>query len=61
MLYYTLEDELYTAESYIFGRILEELLKHCTCIYRMSTYWFAYLSLRLEHPTCVVGGLLLYC
>lgn len=51
MLYYELEDGLYTVGSFIFGKILKQLLKHCTyvSIYRMSTCWLAHVRLGLEH------------
>lgn len=49
MLYYELEDGLHTVGFCIFGKILEEIVEHCTYFsaYRMFTYWLAYLRLRL--------------
>ncbi|XP_069349931.1 ATP-binding cassette sub-family G member 8 isoform X1 [Eulemur rufifrons] len=46
MLYYELEDGLYTAGPYFFAKILGELPEHCayTVIYGMPTYWLANLQ-----------------
>ncbi|KAM5252106.1 ATP-binding cassette sub-family G member 8 isoform 1-T1 [Hipposideros larvatus] len=43
MLYYELEDGLYTAGPYFFAKILGELPEHCAyiIIYGMPTYWLA--------------------
>ncbi|XP_026969697.1 ATP-binding cassette sub-family G member 8 [Sagmatias obliquidens] len=43
LLYYELEDGLYTAEPYFFAKILGELPEHCIyiIIYGMPTYWLA--------------------
>ncbi|KAK1333110.1 hypothetical protein QTO34_006646 [Cnephaeus nilssonii] len=43
MLYYELEDGLYTAGPYFFAKILGELPEHCAyiLIYGMPTYWLA--------------------
>ncbi|XP_008056300.1 ATP-binding cassette sub-family G member 8 [Carlito syrichta] len=43
MLYYELEDGLYTAGPYFFAKILGELPEHCAyiVIYGMPTYWLA--------------------
>ncbi|XP_024408841.2 ATP-binding cassette sub-family G member 8 [Desmodus rotundus] len=43
MLYYELEDGLYTAGPYFFAKILGELPEHCAYIfiYGMPTYWMA--------------------
>ncbi|XP_036119154.1 ATP-binding cassette sub-family G member 8 [Molossus molossus] len=43
MLYYELEDGLYTAGPYFFAKILGELPEHCAYIfiYGMPTYWLA--------------------
>uniref|UniRef100_A0A2K6G088 ATP-binding cassette sub-family G member 8 n=1 Tax=Propithecus coquereli TaxID=379532 RepID=A0A2K6G088_PROCO len=46
MLYYELEDGLYTTGPYFFAKILGELPEHCvyTIIYGMPTYWLANLQ-----------------
>ncbi|KAM9187823.1 LOW QUALITY PROTEIN: ATP-binding cassette sub-family G member 8 [Dugong dugon] len=46
MLYYELEDELYTAGPYFFAKILGELPEHCVYIfiYGMPTNWLANLQ-----------------
>ncbi|XP_045141745.1 ATP-binding cassette sub-family G member 8 isoform X2 [Echinops telfairi] len=46
MLYYELEDGLYTAGPYFFAKILGELPEHCAyiLIYGMPTYWLANLQ-----------------
>ncbi|XP_027632117.1 ATP-binding cassette sub-family G member 8 isoform X1 [Tupaia chinensis] len=46
MLYYELEDGLYTAGPYFFAKVLGELPEHCayTIIYVMPTYWLANLQ-----------------
>lgn len=43
MLYYELEDGLYSAGPYFFAKILGELPEHCAyiVIYGMPTYWLA--------------------
>lgn len=43
MLYYELEDGLYTAGPYFFAKVLGELPEHCAyiVIYGMPTYWLA--------------------
>ncbi|XP_066234472.1 ATP-binding cassette sub-family G member 8 isoform X2 [Saccopteryx leptura] len=48
MLYYELEDGMYTAGPYFFAKILGELPEHCAyiLIYGMPTYWLASL-----HPS----------
>ncbi|XP_002912447.1 ATP-binding cassette sub-family G member 8 [Ailuropoda melanoleuca] len=50
MLYYELEDGLYTAGPYFFTKILGELPEHCVyiMIYGMPTYWLANLRPSLE-------------
>uniref|UniRef100_A0A8C8Z916 ATP-binding cassette sub-family G member 8 n=1 Tax=Prolemur simus TaxID=1328070 RepID=A0A8C8Z916_PROSS len=50
MLYYELEDGLYTAGPYFFAKILGELPEHCayTIIYGMPTYWLANLQPSLK-------------
>ncbi|KAL2773858.1 ATP-binding cassette sub-family G member 8 isoform 1, partial [Daubentonia madagascariensis] len=50
MLYYELEDGLYTAGPYFFAKILGELPEHCAyiIIYGMPTYWLANLQPRPE-------------
>ncbi|KAK2509618.1 hypothetical protein MC885_011329 [Smutsia gigantea] len=50
MLYYELEDGLYTAGPYFFAKILGELPEHCAyiIIYVMPIYWLANLRPGLE-------------
>ncbi|XP_025724540.1 ATP-binding cassette sub-family G member 8 isoform X2 [Callorhinus ursinus] len=50
MLYYELEDGLYTAGPYFFTKILGELPEHCVyiMIYGMPTYWLANLHPSIE-------------
>ncbi|PNJ80054.1 ABCG8 isoform 2 [Pongo abelii] len=50
MLYYELEDGLYTTGPYFFAKILGELPEHCAyiIIYGMPTYWLANLRLGLQ-------------
>ncbi|KAF5913131.1 hypothetical protein HPG69_009082, partial [Diceros bicornis minor] len=50
MLYYDLEDGLYTAGPYFFAKILGELPEHCAyvVIYGMPIYWLANLRPSLE-------------
>ncbi|XP_048208977.1 ATP-binding cassette sub-family G member 8 isoform X2 [Perognathus longimembris pacificus] len=50
MLYYELEDGLYTTGPYFFAKILGELPEHCayTIIYGMPIYWLANLRPGIE-------------
>ncbi|XP_009440676.2 ATP-binding cassette sub-family G member 8 isoform X4 [Pan troglodytes] len=50
MLYYELEDGLYTTGPYFFAKILGELPEHCAyiIIYGMPTYWLANLRPGLQ-------------
>ncbi|XP_064220114.1 ATP-binding cassette sub-family G member 8 isoform X2 [Aotus nancymaae] len=50
MLYYELEDGLYTAGPYFFAKVLGELPEHCAyiIIYGMPTYWLANLRPGLQ-------------
>ncbi|XP_025210297.1 ATP-binding cassette sub-family G member 8 isoform X1 [Theropithecus gelada] len=50
MLYYELEDGLYTTSPYFFAKILGELPEHCAyiIIYGMPTYWLANLRPGLQ-------------